>query len=176
MPNSDVFRVVHACWHQRSIDWLRSRCGDEGILREDMYECGSRKGSEDYRTVETVCKGLEVELPDGISFRDKDGVERNAARVRWWEPELPTYRQAAIGPPSLTEAVLDIEFPVSQRPVAYSGRPVFLGHYCLTGKPRVLSDCTACLNYSIGNVSPLMAYRWDGEETLDSEKLRSTME
>lgn len=167
-------RVVHACWHQPSIDWLRSRCGDEGILREDMYESGSRKGSDDYRAIETVCKGLEVELPVGVSFRDKDGVERNAARIRWWEPELPTYRQAAIGPPSLTEAVPDIEFPASQRPVPYSGKPVFFGHYWLTGKPRVLSDRTACLDYSVGHGGPLVAYRWDGEEALDSRKFRST--
>jgi len=48
-------------------------------------------------------------------------------------------------------------------------------HDCLTGKPQVLSARTACLDYSVGNGGPLVAYRWDGEETLSSENFRSTM-
>ncbi len=138
------------------------------------YESGSRKGSKDFRTIEALCKGLEAELPEGFSFRDKDGVERTSARIRWWDPELRNFRQAAIGPPALTEAVPDIEIPVSQRPAPYSGPPVFFGHYWLTGKPDVLTDRAACLDYSVGHGGPLVAYRWDGEPKLTAEKFVST--
>lgn len=167
-----AIRVVHACWHAPSIEWLRPRCRD-GILLPEMFESGSRKATPDYRAIEATCKGLEAELPDGKSFRDKDGTERHSARIRWWEKDLRTFRQAAIGPPAHIEGIPDIEFPASQRPEPYQGPPVFFGHYWLTGEPRVLGDDAACLDYSVGNGGPIVAYRWDGEQKLRSENLRS---
>jgi hypothetical protein len=162
-------RVVHACWHAPSIEWLRVRCAADGRLSPELFEDGSRKGSAAYSAIETVCKGIEVSLPNGVSFRDKDGKERHEARIRWWDPDLATFRQAAIGPDELLERIPDVPFPAEQRPAPYEGRPVFFGHYWFTGVPRVLDNNAACVDYSVGKGGPIVAYRWNGEQTLHAE-------
>jgi hypothetical protein len=53
----------------------------------------------------------------------------------------------------------------------YWGPPVLFGHYWFTGKPEVISKQFACLDYSVAKDGPLVAYRWDGEAELSSEKL-----
>jgi hypothetical protein len=53
----------------------------------------------------------------------------------------------------------------------YSGVPVLFGHYWFTGKPEVISPQFACLDYSVAKDGPLVAYRWDGETGLSSDKL-----
>lgn len=165
-------RVVHACWHTPAIDFLSPRLRADGSMPDDLYVEASRSGGRAYELTEAICKGLEVPLPDGIFFHDKDGKRRDAARIRWWASDLSTYRKAAIGPPDLRDAVPDIPFPDELRPVPYAGPPVFFGHYWLHGEPVVLGDKLACLDYSVAKNGPLVAYRWEGEERLSSQKLR----
>lgn len=45
-------------------------------------------------------------------------------------------------------------------------KPVFFGHYWMTGSPRPQSSTAACVDYSAGKGGPLMAYRWDAGEAL----------
>ena len=49
--------------------------------------------------------------------------------------------------------------------------PVLFGHYWFTGKPEVISPWFACLDYRAAREGPLVAYRWDGEAKLSSEKI-----
>ena len=163
-------RIVHACWHGPSIDWLRTHLSPAGSLSTDLVEEGSRKGTRAYAAIEVVCKGLEARLPEGVSFHDKDGKERHEARIRWWDADLSTFRQAAIGPDELLQRIPDVPFPPDQRPPPYSGPPVFFGHYWFTGVPRVLGTSAACVDYSVGRGGPIVAYRWDGEQSLDADK------
>jgi hypothetical protein len=37
-----------------------------------------------FKAVECLTKGIEVPLPAGHQFSDKDGIVRNRVRVRWW--------------------------------------------------------------------------------------------
>ena len=48
--------------------------------------------------------------------------------------------------------------------------PVFIGHYWQTGDPEPLAANVACLDYSVGKYGSLVAYRWDGEKELSTEK------
>ena len=48
--------------------------------------------------IEVVCKGPEVRLPPGISFRGKGGKIGHAVRVLSWQDDPSTYRKTAIGP------------------------------------------------------------------------------
>jgi hypothetical protein len=166
-------RVVHACWHEPSMEWLRAHCTADGMLTPALIELGSRKGTAAYSAIETVCKGIEVRLPDGVSFHDKDGKERHEARIRWWDPNLESFRQAAIGPDELLERIPDVPFPAEQRPTPYAGPPVFFGHYWFTGVPRVLGNNAACVDYSVGKGGPIVAYRWNGEQTLHADNFVS---
>jgi hypothetical protein len=164
-------RVVHACWHQESIDLLRKAMGSGARLTDKMIEDGSRKGDPIYKAIETVCKGPEVELPAGMTFKDKDGKIRNEVRVKWWQEDLSTYRKAAQGPPEEVAKIPNLPMPAEWTGYPYSGPPVLFGHYWFTEKPKVISPRFACLDYSAARDGPLVAYRWDGEEELSSEKL-----
>ncbi|MEX2149681.1 MAG: metallophosphoesterase [Steroidobacteraceae bacterium] len=168
---TDGIRVVHACWHVPSLQYLANRVSTDCSLPYQLYVDGSNRAHAAFKAIEALCKGLEVPLPDGVTFRDNAGRVRHEARIRWWAPQLDTYRQAAIGPPSLTERIPDLAFPEELRPQPYVGPPVFFGHYWFSGEPQILADNIACLDYSVANGGPLVAYRWDGEDRLTSKRL-----
>jgi hypothetical protein len=164
-------RVVHACWHQESMDQMQPLMSPNQTLTDELILLGSRKGHWAYKAIETICKGPEVELPAGISFKDKEGKVRTEVRVRWWQEDLSTYREAAIGPPGDMEMIPDVPMPAEWAGHPYSGPPVLFGHYWFTGTPTVISPKFACLDYSAARDGPLVAYRWDGEEELKNGNL-----
>jgi hypothetical protein len=136
-------RVVHACWHQESMDLLRPLLGPNQTLTEEAILLGSRTGHPVYEAIEIVCKGPELEIPNGLSIMDEGGKIRRTVRVKWWETQGHTY----------------------------SGPPVFFGHYWFDAPPRVISTQFACLDFSVANGGPLVAYRWDGEAELMTGKM-----
>jgi hypothetical protein len=164
-------RVVHACWHQPFMDRLSPLMGPGQTLTDELILWGSRKEHWAYEAIEVLCKGPEVALPEGFSFKDKDGKIRTEVRVRWWQDDLSTYRKAAIVPAGNEEAIPDVPLPEEWRLHPYSGPPVLFGHYWFTGQPEVISPRFACLDYSAARAGPLVAYRWDGEKELSSEKM-----
>jgi hypothetical protein len=164
-------RVVHACWHQATMDQLKPLMGKNQTLTDELIVLGSRKEHWAYKAIETICKGPEAELPEGFSFKDKEGKVRTEVRVRWWQEDLSTYRKAAIGPPADMQMIPDVPMPAEWVAHAYSGAPVLFGHYWFTGTPKVISPRFACLDYSAARDGPLVAYRWDGEAELSSNKL-----
>jgi hypothetical protein len=164
-------RVVHACWHQPSIDLLKKAMGSGQTLTEEVILLGNRNGDPIYKAIETVCKGPEVELPEGITFKDKDGKVRAEVRVRWWLPDVRTFREAGIVPPGNEESIPDVPLPAEWKGHRYAGPPVLFGHYWFAGTPVVISPQFACVDYSAARYGPLVAYRWDGEAELKSEKL-----
>jgi hypothetical protein len=164
-------RVVHACWHQESMDQMQPLMSPNQTLTDELILLGSRKGHWAYKAIETICKGPEVELPAGISFKDKEGKVRTEVRVRWWQEDLSTYREAAIGPSGDMEMIPDVPMPAECAGHPYSGPPVLFGHYWFTGTPTVISPKFACLDYSAARDGPLVAYRWDGEEELKNANL-----
>jgi hypothetical protein len=48
---------------------------------------------------------------------------------------------------------------------------VLFGHYWFTGPPQVISQQFACLDFSVAKGGPFVAYRFDGEEALASQKM-----
>jgi hypothetical protein len=127
-----------------------------------------------FKAVEAMCKGIEIPLPHGRSFTDKDGIERRRVRVRWWDTSASTYRQAALLSEAERKTLPDLEIPEHARLKSPFIKPLFFGHYWMTGTPTVLSDKVACVDYSAGKGDPLIAYRWDGESTLDNAKFISS--
>jgi hypothetical protein len=164
-------RVVHACWHQESMDVLRPILGQNQTLSDAAILFGSRQGHPVYEAIEVVCKGPEVPLPEGISFNDKEGKVRHNVRVRWWLPDAVNFRDAAIVPPGNEATIPDVPLPAEWKGHRYAGPPVLFGHYWFTGKPEVISTQFGCLDYSVAKGGPLVAYRFDGETELASEKM-----
>ena len=87
----DGLRVVHACWDETRMAEISGPVTDEFL-----HAACSSSGSL-FEPVEAILKGKEVRLPPGATFRDKDGHERTATRVKWYEPpDGHTYRTYAM--------------------------------------------------------------------------------
>ncbi|MFC3282327.1 metallophosphoesterase [Litchfieldella rifensis] len=170
-------RVVHACWHRPSLDMLVDYLDDQQRILPDAWPALTREGTPPYDALETLLKGLEIPLPTGIEFYDKDGNSRGHIRTRWWELEGITYRDLAMVPPEAIEEIPHEPIPEDVLPGYEGDKPLFVGHYWLTGIPEPLTPHIACLDYSIaaghthgGGNGRLCAYRWDGETELAAEK------
>jgi hypothetical protein len=68
----------------------------KALLNDDLLRASSVPGSWQYKAVETLLKGKEIQLPEGASFSDKDGKSRHEIRVRWWGKGT-TYRDGLHG-------------------------------------------------------------------------------
>lgn len=166
-------RVVHACWHEKHIDTLRPMLANDR-LTPDLLVRASRHGDEVFQAVECLTKGLELSLPEGHSFLDKDGHERREVRIRWWDEHSDRYQDLALMPSELRSKLPDVRIAPSIKPVYDRTKPVFFGHYWMQGTPVVQGIHFACVDYSAGKGGPLMAYRWCGEREVRFDRFVST--
>lgn len=163
-----AFRVVHACWSPRHLSHLTSLVGDGNRLTPELLRLASDKSHLAHEAIETVLKGVEINLPAGSSFRDKDGHVRHTIRTRWWDPTLTSYRAAYTGPPGVDIPETALPHYLQTPP---SDRPVFIGHDWMSpdGPYEPLSTNVACIDYSVARGGPLVAYRFEGEITLTAD-------
>jgi hypothetical protein len=160
-------RVVHASWLPQAMIQLQAQLSPDHTLTEPVLLSASREDSQEFAAVEGLLKGLEAELPAGLSYLDKGGHERRRARLRWWQSaEGQSWRTMALIPDKAVIAQLpDAPLPCTLS-VGYAPDqpPVFFGHYRLEGDPAPLADNVACLDYNVAKPGgKLVAYRWDGE-------------
>ena len=159
-------RVVHACWDGPMTEHVKGRA-----VTEDFLTAACLEGGELFGPVETLLKGKEAKLPTGVTITDKDGHERSATRIKWFEdPTGHTYGSYSMEPVrcglKLPQAVLDEALPYPA-----DAKPVFIGHYWMRGaKPELLAPNVACVDWSVAKGGFLCAYRWDGEQELDAGK------
>lgn len=69
--------------------------------------------------------------------------------------------------------ILDVLVTTGMSEPYRNERPLFVGHYWLTGEPEPLGSNIACVDCNIAKSGPgsrLCAYRWDGEDSLCSSK------
>ena len=161
----DELRVVHACWDQTSIDAL-IRLHGSSLMTTELLIRASDPTTEEYKCIETLLKGYETPLPDGISFLDKDGNKRYAMRTQWWKGSATCLGDVAIPPDIELGPARDLPVPTDIPRYDPNERPCFIGHYWLRGKPSPLSANVACLDYSVAKQGKLVAYRWNNEERL----------
>ena len=160
-------RVIHACGHPEHVAHVRDRIGDSATVPHDFVVDAHLKGSAEHEAIETLLKGIEVALPSGQTFRDKDDKVRHDARIAWWRDEPRTYRNAALVDSDDVRAQL----PDEALPTLFDDddpRPVIFGHYWATGTPRLQSTRATCVDYSATLGGSLVAYRWSGEPELDA--------
>jgi hypothetical protein len=160
-------RIIHACWDKEMICKIGAP-----VLTDELLHASCYKNQWQYAAIETILKGKEIPLPDGHVFHDKDGNARHDIRVRWWDQSAGTYLQAYMGPESARTQIPDDEI-AGDHLIEYSTDepPVFLGHYWMEGDPKPLAPNIACTDYSVAKPGgKLVAYRWDGERSLESDK------
>jgi len=138
-------RAVHATWDAKLInsrpEWQRP--GLEWITASADRE------SEAFAFAETVLKGLELLLPVGYIFTDKEGARWRKIRARWWMNfSEKTYHELCL---PTSDAVPHLTVPETKaalgRGHAEDAPPVFFGHYWLNHErsPQPLAPNLACL-------------------------------
>ena len=175
-------RVVHACWHEPSMEYVAEQLGSDRFSSVDQLARASTKGDQLYTTVEILLKGPEISLTHygQKPYQDKDGHPRGNARIRWWDDSATTLREIAeISDTYTTEGgdpyppLPDIEVAPEDRSYVYRGSvPVFYGHYWRRDDPQPQRDWTdhcACVDFSAVKGGKLTAYRWSGESTIRLE-------
>ncbi len=166
---TDYACFVHACWDVDSMAILQPLLTADDCLTEHALILTAQKHSVPFEALERVLKGVETPLPAGLVMVDKEGTERKRVRVRWWLDELnkQTIHQIARAPGSgLAQIPVDamaenIDFALKTH------KPVFVGHYWMTGDPEPLSEQVICTDYSAAVDSGyLTCYQLDTEQAL----------
>lgn len=158
----DGIRVVHACWDDAHIAWLKNW---EGPLTKDMLLRAHDKTDEAYKVFDETLKGKEIRLPDGHFFEDKDGNKRTECRTRWWmNPAGLTYTDYLFHAPA-TVSHLRVSDDYFQEAYPADAPPVFFGHYWLDAdlEPSWQAPNVCCLDYSVAKGGKLVGCRWDSE-------------
>jgi len=174
----DNLRIVHACWHEPSIQTLSPILCEHQRVKDGHWVSLLSKGTALYEAGETILKGLEIELPHRHGFMDKDKNPRTQIRTKWWTThEHITYRDLAIVPPDVLEQIPHEPVEADLMPGYIGDKLLFVGHYWMSGVPARLSQHVACVDYSIAaekqgaksHHGKLCAYRYHGEPELLDE-------
>lgn len=179
----DGLRVVHACWDpaaMKVVDQYREKFG--GFDRR-FFHLASDPSEALFGAVEVLLKGRETKLPDGVTFKDKDGNPRSSVRTKWYcDPSAAgaTYRDHTFSfrKEDLAKVPAEPLSPATVKeacPYGAAEPPVLFGHYWMPAncEPAPLAPNVACLDYSVANKGRLCAYRWSGEVKLLPERFVS---
>ena len=169
---TDQFRAVHACWDHENVSYLKSALPGNRLTDELIFQ-SVKKENPLHNAIEETLKGKEIQMPDGLSFHDKDGTKRTEIRIKWWEdPMKSTYRSISVEPLThLPEISVSLESLKNKDFYTEEHKPVFFGHYWLKGNPSLIRNNICCLDYSVAKKGHLVAYRFDGEMELDEGKM-----
>ena len=175
-------RVVHACWHEPSIDAVLNATGGSGRLStiEDLV-AATTKGHPLYEAVEILLKGPEINLIDHdmVAYYDHEAKKpRTDARVRWWDhtasalPHIALLRGVKLenGDPYPDIESRDVD-PKYLGYVYTDEVPLFYGHYWRKWDHMLdeWTTYTACVDFSAVRGGTLGAYRWSGEPQIHLE-------
>jgi len=161
-------RVVHACWDQDHISWLKA--STNGKLTDPLLVDAHVKGSTSHTIIEETLKGKEIRIDQRFAWPDKDGHPRTSNRIKWWvDPRTSTHHEFLFNcPEQLRNEAVPHTVTINRYPS--DGPPVFFGHYWLDAKEPVIQAANvACLDYSVARGGSLVGYRWNGEKILTPE-------
>jgi len=173
-------RVIHACWHEASMDAVRRVTGSDRLSTVEHFAEAHKPGTALNDAIEVLLKGPEISLVDhGMDpyWDFESGKERTDARIRWWDHDADTLPALAelravklkngddyphFEPRSVDAAHLDY---------VYKARvPLFYGHYWREWESQrdEWTTYTACVDFS-GGSGIMVAYRWSGEPQIHWE-------
>ena len=170
----DGIRVIHAAWHPASMATLSEHLGAGNTLTSACLVGSSEEGTELFKSLETVLKGVEIKLPLGMCFKDHQGTERTQVRCWFFKEPADSLGDMIVHPHSFSEEIQRTQVNTGFL-TGYAGheRPIFVGHYWMgegpDPRPQKLADNVACVDYSSKKGGELVAYRWSGESKLKNE-------
>lgn len=169
---TDTFRAIHACWDTTQIRYLQEN-HIQSLSSDEIIRRACNPKDPLFFVLERILKGPEVALPPGISFEDTEGVRRTRTRICWWCPAGETELSKIALQPGIELPHVRLFQNAIYEVYEISEKPVFFGHYWLSGEPKLFRDNICCLDYSVASSrfqGKLAAYRFDGEQKLDSNK------
>jgi hypothetical protein len=177
-------RAIHACWSENEINKIKQYLTSDNTVKTELFEefylKANNKDSVEFEAVEILLKGVEIPLPQDITFADKSGTPRNNIRIKWWLEGATTYKQYALVQKDVIDNLPDIA--IQQKLIApyfypTHQKPVFIGHYWREGKPILQASNVACLDYSVGKSRNQVAYQWSkGDKQLMNSNFVCSLE
>lgn len=143
-----------------------------GVLSKEQLVKAADPDEPLYDLVQAITKGPEISLPSGHSIVDKDGNSRDEIRVKSWNGDGRSWADIAMSAPNPADLPKgDLPAFVSEMVCPETAKPVFFGHYWLTGKSVLQAPNALCLDYSAGADGPLMSYCMDKDNRLVLENV-----
>ena len=166
------FRVVHACWDEKSVTQIKSVSLNNALPESVIYDA-QEPGTKIYEAIERTLKGPETVLPNGLYFHDKDGRKRFEVRTKWWlNADGLEYNQYVMHEATELEGRKIMSGDIAENSYySENAPPVFFGHYWLKGEPVLQKSNAICLDYSVAKGGKLIAYRFNGEKELTLKSL-----
>ena len=171
---ASVFRCVHACWHPEAIALIREHKLN-AARPDDFWQATIDRDSWQKAVFDSCCRGLQLLLPNSLRLLGNDGSYHNKLRVQYWKAGCSTYGDIALGSAKLSAEIAATPLSLEQRRHFYCYKPedppLFFGHYWFEGTPQIISANVACLDYSAVRSGKLVAYNYQGEARLRSDRL-----
>src|SRR5450432_1966545 len=87
-------RVVHACWDEDHIQWLKDNCKPPAgspqkktyyaTINVELLIASHTRPSIVYHVINDTLKGKEFNVPERYEWVDKEGWLRKSNRIKWW--------------------------------------------------------------------------------------------
>lgn len=158
------FRVIHACWHQASINYLEQHYPTKKIKRKLLVACGN-KSSEEYIALFSLLNGPELYM--------KSGEPSRVVKAKWWlNPEGKTIDQLAVKHQDEFPQLFPPDYYLDNFPgYKKKEKPLFIGHYALLDEPKLLKPNLCCLDFGVIQKNRLTVYTYKGEAELKNSHL-----
>lgn len=169
----DGIRVVHACWSDQAIEYVKNNLPPGKIKREVFKKIYKNQSSELAKNIWLLTKGLQFKMPGDLKIINNKGVSPRSFRMRWWEnPAGKTFEEMSFESKfHLPEYTIPGEILPATLPYPENAPIVFFGHYCRNDGPHIIKPNICCLDTCIVGNKTLLAYRWNGEKALKTENL-----
>lgn len=165
----DKLICIHACYDSHSLNILNPLLDNHKLTPHALTKTG-KENSPEYIAIERLLKGIEIELPNGITMTDKSGIVRHKARAKWW---LGNWQSQTIDKTLFAHELPDVYLThLSDELLNFNittAKPIFIGHYWLNGTPTILSHQVVCVDYSAGSDGYLTAYQFDTDNPILSD-------
>jgi hypothetical protein len=172
----DQLRVVHACWKDENIDYLKNNLVaglklKKNFLTKIYQEPDSIEGKSIWQTT----RGLFFDLPKDLSIRNNKKMSIRSFRMNWWDSsEGKTFDQLSFESKfRLPDYTVPVELMPKISPYPDEAPIVIFGHYCKGEGPYILKPNVCCIDSCVVGTRILSAYSWDGEDKLNPKHIVS---
>lgn len=166
-------RIVHACWKNEHIELLRTELPEGKIPKATFRDLVLTPASPLSQAILQTTRGIHHILPHDLALFDNHRRIHHFYRIKWWEdPVGKTFQQNSMESKFLLpNYTIPPEISPTGGTYPEDAPPVFFGHYCMGNGPFPLRNNLCCVDGCVMMSKKLVAYRWDGEQTLTEDKI-----